>query len=61
MPEKKKAKVLEMETKTDCKAYIDRIENLERCMEKIATLNGCGNHLAEFGLNRWIPPKKDRG
>jgi hypothetical protein len=36
-----------------------RLENLENCIAKIATLTGNGNHLKEFGLTRWTPEMKD--
>jgi len=45
--------------RTSTADLVERIENLERCMEKIATLSGNGNHLLEFGLNRWEPKPKD--
>lgn len=32
---------------------------LKDCMERVATLTGNGNVLAEFGLKRWTPGKKD--
>lgn len=37
----------------------DRLTNLENCVAKMATLSGNGNHLKEFGLDRWIPGKDD--
>ncbi len=37
----------------------ERVDNLENCLAKIATLSGNGNHLAEYNLQRWIPTKKD--
>jgi hypothetical protein len=36
-----------------------RVETLERCIERVATLTGNGNILMAFGLKRWIPSKKD--
>lgn len=36
-----------------------RILNLEAALAKITTLTGYGNHLSEFGLERWIPSAKD--
>lgn len=36
-----------------------RIDKLEQALCKVATLTGNGNHLSEFGLERWVPGKKD--
>jgi len=45
--------------KIDVAELLDRIDRLERCLEKVTTLTGQGNHLMEFGLTRWEPSKED--
>ena len=45
--------------KVDVKELLERIDRLERALEKITTLSGHGNHLGEFGLSRWEPSKAD--
>jgi len=37
----------------------ERINMLESCLERVATLTGNGNILMAFGLKRWIPGKSD--
>ena len=36
-----------------------RITKLEALVSKIAVLGGNGNHVAEYGIERWVPGKKD--
>ena len=43
----------------DVSALLKRIEMLEACLSKTATLSGNGNNLREFGLERWVPGKAD--
>ena len=45
--------------KVDNQNIIERVEKLEKCLEKVASLTGNGNILNEFGLERWLPGKKD--
>lgn len=37
----------------------DEILNLKLALAKIGTLTGYGNHLKQFGIERWEPSKKD--
>jgi len=39
----------------------DRVAILEQAVSKFAVLSGHGNHLAEFGLQRWEPTAKEMG
>lgn len=43
----------------DAPSPMERLHKLESCVAKMATLSGNANHLAEFGLKRWDPSKKD--
>jgi hypothetical protein len=38
---------------------MERLEKLEQCVSKMATLSGNANHLPEFGLKRWEPSQND--
>jgi len=47
-------------------ALLEKIDSLEKHVEsltgalaKIGTLTGYGNHLREFGIDKWEPTKKD--
>ena len=45
--------------KVDVEELQARVERLERCLEKVASNAGQGNSLSEYGLERWVPGKKD--
>ena len=38
-----------------------RVTTLEKALSKIAVLSGHGNHLIEFGLERWEPTAREMG
>lgn len=37
----------------------EQIINLKLALAKIGTLTGYGNHLKEYGIEKWTPGKKD--
>lgn len=44
--------------KSEIEVLTDRVNNLESVISRIAVLTGNGNHLAECGIEKWIPGKK---
>lgn len=61
--------LLAKKEKTGVQAYIDsqdgimtdkdRIERLELLVSRLAVMTGQGNLLPEYGIERWVPGKKD--
>jgi len=45
-------------TEADFLKLQDHCQKLEEAISRIAVLTGNGNHLAELGIERWIPGKK---
>ena len=37
----------------------EQIKNLTAALSRVATLTGYGNHLKEFGIDKWTPTRKD--
>jgi len=38
-----------------------QVKTLTLALGKIATLTGNGNHLKEFGIEKWVPTKEEMG